>query len=103
MTGVSRGHFHDLQAEVEGRQVANALLGSHRKEAAAAERRLKEQYEVKLRDKQKQLNDVQDRLQVPSKTCYCCCTRAAVTAEEWTVFRTLLSLALRGWGGSTLP
>lgn len=68
MTGVSCGHFHHLQAEVEARQVANALLASHRKEAAAAERRLKEQYELKLREKQKQLNNVQDRLQVTSTT-----------------------------------
>lgn len=53
-----------LQAEVEARQVGTALLARHTKEAAAAERRVREQYEAKLRDKQKQLNAVQDRLQV---------------------------------------
>ena len=55
-----------MQAEVETRQVANALLASHRKETAASGRRLKEQYELKLREKQKQLNSLQDRLQVKS-------------------------------------
>ena len=61
-----RRHFVQCcwQAEAEARQVATALLGSHKKEAAAAERRVREQYEAKLREKQKQLSAVQDRLQV---------------------------------------
>ena len=50
--------------------MANALLASHKKEAAAAERRVSEQYEAKLREKQKQLNSVQDRLQVRSSLLY---------------------------------
>lgn len=49
--------------------MANALLASHKKEAAAAERRVREQYEVRLREKQKQLHAVQERLQVRSTTC----------------------------------
>ena len=53
-----------LQVECEARQVTTALLGSHKKEAAAAERKVKEQYEAKLREKQKELNSVQNRLQV---------------------------------------
>lgn len=53
-----------VQAESEALQVATALLVSHRKEAAACERKLREQYEAKLREKQKELNSVQNRLQV---------------------------------------
>lgn len=52
-----------VQAESEALQVATALLVS-RKEAAACERKLREQYEAKLREKQKELNSVQNRLQV---------------------------------------
>lgn len=44
--------------------MGSALLARHTKGAAAAERRVREQYEAKLREKQKQLNSVQDRLQV---------------------------------------
>ena len=53
-----------MQVEVEARQVASALLASHKKEAAAAERKQREQYDARLREKQMQLNSVQDRLQV---------------------------------------
>lgn len=53
-----------LQFEAEARQVAHALLASHNKEAATAERKVREQYETRLREKQKQLNSVQTRLQV---------------------------------------
>lgn len=55
-----------LQAEAEARQQATALLASHKKDAAVAERRVREQFEAKLREKQKQLLALQDRLQVRS-------------------------------------
>jgi len=50
--------------EVQARQVAHALLASHKKEAAAGERRMREQYDTRLREKQLQLNLAQNRLQV---------------------------------------
>ena len=53
-----------FQVEVEARQVATALLASHKKEAATAERKVREQYEAKLREKQMQLHSVQSKLQV---------------------------------------
>ena len=59
-----------MQTDVEAQQVAAALLARHKKEAAAGERRLREQYEAKLREKQKQLHAVQDRLQVRSAPLY---------------------------------
>jgi hypothetical protein len=52
------------QVEVQARQVGNALLASHKKEAAAGERRIREQYDIRLREKQIQLNLAQNRLQV---------------------------------------
>lgn len=52
------------QVEVQARQVANALLASHKKEAAAGERKMREQYDTRLREKQLQLNLAQNRLQV---------------------------------------
>ncbi|KAL0032283.1 hypothetical protein WJX79_002357 [Trebouxia sp. C0005] len=52
-----------LQVEVQARQVANALLASHKKEAAAGERKMREQYDTRLREKQLQLNLAQNRLQ----------------------------------------
>ncbi len=52
------------QVEVQARQVAHALLASHKKEAAAGERRLREQYDTRLREKQIKLNLAQTRLQV---------------------------------------
>jgi len=52
------------QVEAQARQVAHALLASHKKEAAAGERRMREQYDTRLREKQIQLNLVQTRLQV---------------------------------------
>ena len=61
-----------MQTEVEARQMATALLASHKKEAAAAERRVREQYEAKLREKQKHLHVVQDRLQVTSALLNSC-------------------------------
>ncbi|DBA96688.1 TPA: hypothetical protein ACH3X1_015539 [Trebouxia sp. C0004] len=72
--GVSPGKFMDLQkqmdvlraklqVEVQARQVANALLASHKKEAAAGERRMHEQYDTRLREKQIQLNTAQNSLQ----------------------------------------
>ena len=57
---------HCLQAEAEARQVAHALLASHKKEAATAGKKVREQYESKLREKQMQLNAVQNKLQVDS-------------------------------------
>lgn len=59
-----------MQAELEARQLAAALLASLKKEAAAAERRVREQFEAKLREKQKQLLALQDRLQVRSAPAF---------------------------------
>ena len=53
-----------MQLEGEARQVAHALLATHKKEAAVAERKVREQYESKLRQKQMQLTAVQNQLQV---------------------------------------
>ncbi len=52
------------QVEAQARQVAHALLASHKKEAAAGERRMREQYDTRFREKQVQLNLAQTRLQV---------------------------------------
>ncbi|KAL0049666.1 hypothetical protein WJX82_007177 [Trebouxia sp. C0006] len=72
--GMSPGKFMDtqkqmdalrakLQVEAQARQVAHALLASHKKEAAAGERRMREQYDTRFREKQVQLNLAQTRLQ----------------------------------------
>lgn len=53
-----------VQAEVEGKYAATLLLNSQRKEAAAAEKRLREQYEARLREKQMDLNAAMRKLQV---------------------------------------
>ena len=53
-----------MQLEGEARQVAHALLTTHKKAAAVAERKVREQYESKLRQKQMQLTAVQNQLQV---------------------------------------
>lgn len=61
------------QAEVEGRYAAMLLLNSQRKDAAAAEKRLREQYETRLREKQIDLNAALRKLQARTfcATSYC--------------------------------
>lgn len=57
-----------LQVELEGRYAATMMLSSHKKDAAASEKRLKEAYENRIRDKQIELHAAVSRLQV-------CCSR----------------------------
>ena len=65
-----------LQAEMEGKYAATVLLSSHKKEAAAALKRLQEQYEARLREKQMDLNAAMCKLQVidislPPRMSFC--------------------------------
>ena len=52
------------QVEVEVRYAATLTLSNHKKEAAASEKRLKEAYEARIRDKQMELHAALSRLQV---------------------------------------